>query len=203
MNEEQLSNPLVQMIIQISNQQKQIMQQQNKPASSSSIRNLNQKIPLYLNSKLYTTVYRLELAKKSKSVEQFVSRIFTSLFNVVDLYRTNITGSGSKKKEYKTQDKKPLNKDVKVELYRAVEENVKKLIIDNEKYKQQVDSKIASKISSINRLFEAMKQNDSKANDLVKKVQGVNEDDLIDFNDFQQYDNDRSLFFELDKFFDQ
>ena len=113
-----------------------------------------------MNNCLTTTVYRLELAKKSNTISEFASRIFTSLFKVADIYRTTITGSSSKRKDSPIECKKPLNKIVKPELYKAAIIHVNHLTVDTD-FQSKINQSIVSKF----------KNNEEYTEELRKKLQ--------------------------------
>lgn len=91
------------------NQQIQQKLEQQPNNNTNDQTELKSKVKLHSKSELYVSNYRLNCAKRAKTVSVFTRRLLTAPLNVIDLYRTNVTGSSAKRYDRKTFTKHLIN----------------------------------------------------------------------------------------------
>jgi hypothetical protein len=149
-------------------------------------------IKLYPSSSYYVSKTRFLKSVKTDSFTSYVSKIFTALFKLDEVYRCTISGDNTNQLRKKRKlDEVKLN-----ELYRAVEFHYKDKI-SNQRYKSKIDNVVRAKLNNLDLYFRFLQDGGahSAANFRAKHLITL---DFEEFDGFENFLNEDPIFDELD-----
>lgn len=173
----------------------------SKTKSENYLKNTSEDIFVqpFPESKMVISKFRLDVAKKHKSsISHFASSILSAFCKVRDIYQRNLKGGKSKidkNAECRIAFSPQILNEIRNTVYYHCQCQADISKSDKKKKKsvdQEINIAINNKLSSFNRHFSLLKEGDQNP-----KVVGITEEDLINYQDYESFYCDLSLFDKL------